>query len=163
MAKKISESEKQSVIESLIEPSTDHDVDIGKLAHKIESLSGKEKQRFCKTLTDSQKKAYIDYCKDRDMELVTCMFKCLEPLGGNVKFTACPYEGTEETWIFEDGKTYTVPYYVVKRFNDSYQGAGVWYPTHAYVLDAAGKPIVQTAKKNYRYMLSSTAFDKVAS
>lgn len=127
----------------------------GELVRKIESLSGKEKQAFTRTLSADQKKQYIGYLRERDMETVTAVFRCFEPMGGSVKFTASPYEGCEETYTFVDGHTYTVPIYLAKRFNNEFQGVGTWYPTHSHIMDARGVPIVGVGKKNYRFGMNS--------
>lgn len=131
---------------------------IGTLVAKIEALSGTQKQDFCKTLSDSEKKSYIRYLRDRDMEEIECTFRCHEPAGGSVSLTTRPYEGTDAKWTFIDGQTYKIPLYLAKRMNGDYQGIGTWYPTHAYVLDATGKPIMGTGKKNYRFSFNTTAY-----
>lgn len=130
---------------------------VGELVKKIESMSGKEKQAFCRTLTADQKKQYLGYLRDRDMETVTAVFRCFEPMGGMVKMTACPYEGCEATYEFWDGQTYTIPIYLAKRFNNEFQGVGTWYPTHAHIMDAAGRPIIGVGKRNYRFGMNSPA------
>jgi|SRR5690242_273103 len=131
---------------------------ITELAKKIDSLSGKQKQEFCKTLSMSEKKAYINYLKDRDMEMVECVFRCHEPNGGSVTLTARPYEGCEYSNTFVDGHTYTIPLYLAKRMNNEYQGIGTWYPTHNFVMDAQGKPIIGVGKRNHRFNFTSSVF-----
>lgn len=130
---------------------------LGELVSKIEQLTGKQKQEFCASLSESEKKAYIKYLRDRDMEEVECVFRCHEPLGGSVTLTAIPYKGCELNQTFVDGQTYKIPLYLAKRMNNEWQGCGTWYPTHAHVLDAQGKPIVNVAKKNHRFGCTSTA------
>lgn len=131
---------------------------IGELVDKIEALSGKEKQAFCKTLSSSEKKAYIEYIKDRDTQLVECIFRCHEPNGGSVTVTCRPFEGCDFNGTFMDGQTYTIPLYLAKRMNNEYQGSGTWYPTHSFILDATGKPIVGVSKRNHRFNFTSTSF-----
>ena len=131
---------------------------IGDLVDQIEALRGKEKQSFCKTLTQGEKSAYLKYLRDRDMEMVECTFRCNEPQGGSVKLNARPYEGDMFSETFFDGQTYTIPLYLAKRMNSEFQGLGTWYPTHAYIMDAQGKPILGTGKKNYRFGFNSTNF-----
>jgi len=130
---------------------------VGDLVARIEKMSPKEKQAFCKTLSTEEKKRYIGYLKDRDMETITAVFRCYEPLGGMVKMTVKPYEGCEATYEFYDNQTYTIPIYLAKRFNNEFQGVGTWYPTHAHIMDASGTPIVGVGKKNYRFGMNSTA------
>lgn len=129
---------------------------IGDLVRQIESMSGIEKQAFCKTLTSSEKRAYHDYVKDRDMQEVECVFRCHEPPGGSVTLTCRPYEGCEYSNTFVDGQTYKIPLYLAKRMNSEYQGVGTWYPTHSYIMDQNGKPIVTAGKKNYRFSFNSS-------
>jgi len=129
---------------------------IGDLVSKIEALSGKTKQEFCKGLSDSEKKAYINYIADRDSELVECMFRCNEPAGGSVTLTYRAYPGDPTTSTFIDGQTYKIPLYLAKRMNNEFQGSGTWYPTHGYMLDAQGKPLVYTSKKNHRFGVTNT-------
>jgi len=131
---------------------------IGELVSKIESLTGIQKQEFCKTLLDSEKKAYIKYLRDRDCEMVEGMFHCNEPRGGSVTLTTMPYADFEFSGTFCDGQTYKIPLYLAKRMNNEWQGIGAWYPTHAHILDSEGKPIVHTAKKNYRFQFNSMSF-----
>lgn len=151
MSSKVKEEQKGAIAA----PST---LAIGELVEKIESLSGKQKQEFCRTLSMSEKKAYIDYLRDRDMEMVECVFRCNEPAGGSVTLTARPYEGCEYSNTFIDGQKYKIPLYLAKRMNSEYQGIGTWYPTHSYVLDMDGKPVIGTGKKNYRFAFNTTAF-----
>ncbi len=124
------------------------------LARKIESLSGVEKKNFCFLLTKEQKKAYIDYCKERDTRMVTGTFHCFEPVGGSVTFTAKPYEGCEYSYTLEHGKQYTLPFCVALHFNDEWRGIGAYYATHKHILDAKGNAAYGVGKKNYRYAFS---------
>lgn len=128
---------------------------VGELVEKIEKLSPKEKQAFCKTLSSEEKKRYINYLRDRDMETIDAVFQCYEPMGGMVKFTAKPYDGCEVTHEFYDGVTYTIPIYLAKRFNNEFQGVGTWYPTHAHIMDSSGTPIVGVGKRNKRFGMNS--------
>ena len=128
---------------------------IGELVRKIEGMTGKEKEAFCRTLTSDQKKQYIGYLKDRDMETITAVFRCFEPMGGSVKLTVRPYENCEATYEFIDGHTYTIPLYLAKRFNNEYQGCGTWYPTHAHIMDQFGKPLIGVGKRNFRFGMNS--------
>lgn len=128
------------------------------LYHKIEALQGKEKQAFCKLLRPEEKKAYIEFCKERDSIPVTGVFRCFEPMGGMVKVTYSAYDTGPVTQEFYDGQTYTIPKYLAKRFESDFQGSGTWYPTHSHVLDATGNPIVGVGKKNRRFGFSSLDF-----
>src|SRR5271165_3077175 len=126
------------------------------LFHKIDHLQGKEKQKFTKTLTQEEKKRYLDYLKEKDSPMVTGVFRCYEPLGGSLTMTCMAFDGeTPAQYTFVDGQTYTVPRYVAKRFESDFQGIGTWYPTHAYVMDAQGKPIPMVGKKTRRFGFSS--------
>ncbi len=126
---------------------------------KIESLTGTDKKNFTKTLTQEEKKAYVNHLRDRDCEKVTGVFRCFEPMGGTVEMTAMAYESESPTkYTFFDGVEYTVPKYVAKRFENEFQGVGTWYPTHSHIMDAQGKPTVVTGKKNRRFGFSSMDF-----
>lgn len=129
------------------------------LFHKIDSLSGLDKQSFCKTLSMDEKRAYVRYLKERDAVKMTGVFRCFEPLGGTVTFTAMAFDGESPTqYTFVDGESYTVPKYIIKRMEQEYQGVGCWYPTHAHILDAMGNPIVGIGKKNRRFGFSTAIF-----
>ena len=128
---------------------------IGELVSRIESMSGKEKQAFCRTLSSEEKTRYVQYLRDRDMEKVKVIFKCYDPMGGMVKFTAKPYEGYHENYELYDGQEYEIPLCIAKRFNNEFQGIGCFYPTHAYILDAQGKPMISIGKKNFRFNVNS--------
>lgn len=129
------------------------------LFSKIDNLQGKQKQAFCKTLTMEEKRSYLSHCKERDCEMVTGVFRCFEPMGGQLEMTAQAYDGEQPTkYTFVDGETYTVPKYVAKRFESEFQGIGTWYPTHSHILDAAGAPTVVTGKKNRRFGFSGMDF-----
>lgn len=156
MAKTQSETELKS--ESKVEVRQEPNRAIGELVHQIESLTGIQKQEFCKKLSESEKKAVLAYVKARDMEEVECIFRCHEPPGGSVTLTCRPFEGCEYTNTFVDGQTYKIPLYLAKRMNSQYQGCGTWYPTHAYIMDQNGKPIVSENKKNYRFSFNSSQF-----
>lgn len=129
---------------------------VGDLVREIEKLSGEDKQKFCQTLTESEKRAYINYITERDSEKIECLFRCNEPVGGSVTLTYRAFKGDPETQTFIDGQTYTIPLYLAKRMNNEYQGSGTWYPTHGFIMDAQGKPIIHTAKKNHRFGFMST-------
>ncbi len=128
---------------------------VGALVERIERMTPKEKQAFCKTLSAEEKKRYIGYLKDRDMETIEAVFRCYEPMGGMVKMSVKPYEGCEATYEFFDGVTYTIPIYLAKRLNNEFQGIGTWYPTHAHIMNASGTPIVGVGKKNLRFGMNS--------
>lgn len=128
---------------------------IGELVKKIESMPALEKQAFCKTLSMEEKKQIIGYMRDRDSETVEVIFKCYEPMGGMVKCTMMPYKGVGGTYEFWDNQKYTLPICLAKRFNGEFQGIGTFYPTHAYIMDQAGKPILGVGKKNYRFGANS--------
>ena len=70
------------------------------LFHKIDGLKGEEKKSFCKMLTTHEKKAYIEFCKERDSVNVTGVFRCYEPLRGMDKMTYSAYEGVPVTQEF---------------------------------------------------------------
>jgi hypothetical protein len=131
---------------------------VGDLVAQIEGLRGKEKQSFCKTLSSTEKSAYLKYLRDRDMEIVECTFRSHDPAGGSVTLNARPYAGEMYSETFIDGQTYSIPLYLAKRMNSEFQGIGTWYPTHSYILDAQGKPILGVGKKNYRFSANSTSF-----
>lgn len=129
------------------------------LFSRIDSLQGKEKQNFTKTLTLDEKKAYVQSHRDRDCEMVTGVFRCYEPPGGMLEMTCMAYGHENPTkYEFYDGVEYTIPRYVARRFENEFQGQGTWYPTNKYLLDAAGKPMVHVGKKNRRFGFSSMEF-----
>lgn len=117
---------------------------------QIEALNGPEKEKFCKTLQKEEKKAYIDYLKEKDMTMVSGVFKCFEPVGGSLEFSCAPYEGCEYKFSMKHGEEYTVPMCIAKHLE-----TGCWWPTHAYIMDAKGQPILGTGKKNYRFSFST--------
>lgn len=122
---------------------------------KLDALKGLEKRNFARTLTKEEKKAYVEYLKERDCETITGVFKCFEPAGGCLEMTALAYPGeTPVKYTFVDGEEYTIPKYVAKRLESEFQGIGTWYPTHSHILDANGKPTVVTGKKNHRFGFS---------
>lgn len=126
---------------------------------KIDNLKGKDRLAFTKSLTTEEKKAYVNHNRDRDCEMVTGVFRCHEPAGGMVEMTAMAHGHENPTkYTFYDGETYTVPKYIAKRFESEFQGQGTWYPTNAYLLDDAGKPLVHVGKKNRRFGFSSLEF-----
>lgn len=130
--------------------------DYSSLFSKIDSLQGLEKMKFCKTLTDPEKKAYVKSLKERDCQMVTGVFRCFEPLGGTVQFTAMAYEGEVPVkYTFFDGETYTIPRYIAKRIEGEFQGVGTFYPTNTYLLDSMGNPMVGVGKKTRRFGFST--------
>ncbi len=131
----------------------------GDLFGKIESLQGKEKQKFTKTLTMDEKKAYVNHLKEKDCERVSGIFRSFEPLGGMLEMTAMAYDGESPTkYTFYDGVEYTVPRYIARRFENEFQGVGTWYPTHSHILDSSGQPTISVGKKNRRFAFSSLDF-----
>ena len=123
---------------------------ITELAHKIESLKGLEKQQFCKTLSEDQKKAYINYIRDRDEETVTGMFHFLELPGGSVTFNTMPYHGVVWSHTLVDKQKYTIPRGLARFLNE-----GCFVEVHKHIMDSNGIPIVDTSGKNYRFAFSS--------
>lgn len=129
------------------------------LFRKIDALQGVDRQKFTRTLTLDEKKSYIKYCRERDCQMVTGVFRSFEPLGSTLEMTAMAYDGEIPTkYTLYDGQTYTIPKYIAKRFENEFQGVGTWYPTHHHILDAAGRPIIGVAKKNRRFGFSSMDF-----
>jgi hypothetical protein len=136
-----------------------HAMNVGQLVDDLESLKGIEKQAFAKKLSYEQKKAIREYVAKRDSEKVNVVYRCLEIAGGSVTFSYKAFENEAvETVTLVDGQEYQLPIYVVKSFNQEYQGRGCFYPTHAYALDAQGKPVISVGKKNRRYILSNEDF-----
>lgn len=123
---------------------------------KIESLQGLDRKNFTRTLTLEEKKAYVQHLKEKNCEMITGIFRCFEPVGGSLEMDGMAFDGeTPQKYIFEDGKQYTIPKYLVKRFESDFQGVGTWYPTHTNILDANGKPTVAIGKKNRRFGFSA--------
>jgi hypothetical protein len=121
------------------------------LFRKIEALSGEDKLKFCKTLTKDERQAYLDYLRDRDLTPVTGIFKCFEPVGGSLEMCARPWEGCDFKQVFQHGQEYTVPYAIAVQLEKN-----CWYPTHSHILDAQGKPVVTTGKKNFRFSFNTS-------
>jgi len=139
--------------------STPPAVDFGQLFAKIDHLQGKDKKNFCQSLTKDEKKAYLDYLAEKDGRMVTGVFRCYEPLGGTVTFTAMAFNGENPVkYEFFDGMEYTIPKYVAKRFENEFQGSGTFYPTNSHILDSMGNPVVGMGKKNRRFGFSSMEF-----
>lgn len=139
--------------------STDTSQTYTDLFRKIDGLQGKERQSFTRNLTMDEKKSYVKYCRDRDCEMVTGVFRSLEPLGGTLMMTAMAYDGESPVkYELFDGQSYTIPKYMAKRFENEFQGSGTWYPTNGHILDAYGKPMVNVGKKNRRFAFSSMEF-----
>jgi len=130
-------------------------MDIGALVSRIESMSGPEKKAFCRTLSADEKAAYIKYLRDRDCEEIEVVFRCFEPMGGMVKFTGIPYPGVGQTWELYDNMKYKLPLCIAKRFNNEFQGLGTFYPTHSYIVDQNGSPVIGVGKRNYRFGTTS--------
>ena len=128
---------------------------IGELVVKIEAMQIQERKAFCKTLSLEERKQYVKYLHDRDAEEVEVVFRCFEPMGGGIKFTAYPYSDVGGTYELVDNQKISLPLCLVKRFNNEWQGIGTFYPTHAYIMDQYGKPIVGVGKKNYRFGANS--------
>lgn len=129
------------------------------LFNKIDALAGMDRKKFCSTLTKEEKTEYIKHLKEKDCEMVTGIFQCHEPQGGNVEFNAMAYPGEEPTkYHFYDGEQYTIPRYVARRLQNEFQGCGCWYPTNKYLLDDSGKAMVHLGKKNRRFGFSSMDF-----
>lgn len=133
--------------------------DYSSLFAKIDALQGLERQKFTRTLRQDEKAAYIQHLKERDSEKVTGIFRCHEPPGGTLEMTGKAYDSEDPIkYHFYDGQEYTIPKYIAKRFENEFQGVGTWYPTHSYILDSAGKPMVGVGRKNRRFGFSSLAF-----
>lgn len=129
------------------------------LFNKIDSLAGLDRKKFCSTLTKEEKHEYIKHLKEKDCEMVTGVFRCNEPQGGNVEFNCMAYPGEDpKKYHFYDGEQYTIPRYVARRIENEFQGCGCWYPTNKYLLDEAGKAMVHLGKKNRRFGFGSMEF-----
>jgi hypothetical protein len=146
---KLQKSEEVTSVEAL--SSINRTINVTKLAQDIESKSGKEKWEFTRKLSKEEKEAYLNYLKDRDSQMVTGVFKCLEPVGGSVTFSAKAWDGCEINTTMEHGQEYTVPYAIAVQLE-----RGCWWPTHSYLLDAQGKPVITTGKKNYRFSFNTS-------
>lgn len=149
MTTKQQKSEEVTSIEAL--SSMNRSINVSQLARDIESKSGKEKWEFTRKLSKEQRDAYLNYLKDRDTQMVTGVFKCLEPVGGSVTFSAKAWDGCEINTTMEHGQEYTIPYAIAVQLEK-----GCWWPTHSYLLDAQGKPVITTGKKNYRFSFNTS-------
>ena len=118
---------------------------------KMESFQGVERQGYSRTLSAEEKQVYLDFCKDRDLTMVTGVFKCLEPLGGSLVMSARPWLGHEFKYTFEHGKEYVVPRCIAVHLEK-----GCFWNQHSYLLDATCKPIVSAGKKNHRFSFNTS-------
>lgn len=138
-------------------------INASEIVRKLESLQGEEKKSYGRTLNMEQRRAAMEYVRDRDTQMVRGTFRCYEPVGGTVILTARPFEGCEYTYTLEDGKEYMIPLFLAKRLNSEYQGLGTWYPTHKHAVDSVtGKTRYDIMKKNYRFSMTSSDFASAA-
>jgi hypothetical protein len=148
MARKINEEERSD------EPVESNGSGIlTELYAKIDSLIGKAKQEFCRTLNADQKKGYLAYLREKDMTMVKGVFKCFEPVGGFLKMSCAPWPGVEKTYEFFHGEEYEVPAFVAKHLE-----TGCYYPTHSYLLDDRGQPVPHVGKKNFRFSFNTGTY-----
>lgn len=92
--------------------------------------------------------------KEKDHKMVKGIFRCFEPREGSITFAFKKYAGDEVLkYTMVDGDTYDVPVMVAKHLNQN-----CWYPKHAHVLDANGKPSVEIGQRVKRCSFESLEF-----
>lgn len=123
------------------------------LTNYIQSLKGKERQDYCRTLSPEQRKAYIRCLRDKESEKVKGIYRCMVPLGGSTKFSVRLHEGEVQTFTMKDGEEYEIPLSVAKHLREN-----CWFPEHGYILDAQGKPSVGVGKKHNTHNFEPSAF-----
>lgn len=126
---------------------------IPELTEYIQGLRGKERQDFCRTLTQDEKKAYIKCLKDKEKTKVKGIYRCLVPLGGSVKFSCRFHDGDIETYEMKDGEEYEVPLSVANHLRNN-----CWFPEHAFTVDAAGKPSTTIGRKHNTHNFEPSGF-----
>ena len=90
-----------------------------------------------------------------ESRMVKGVFRCLEPIGGNVKFSFRKYKW-DQTKIYTmfDGETYEVPLAVARHLNQNCS-----FPVHSLVLGPDGNPTIdRLGKKQSRMNFESTTF-----
>jgi len=90
-----------------------------------------------------------------ESKLVKGVFRCLEPIGGNVKFAFRKYKWDSTQWYtMFDGETYEVPLAVARHLNNNCN-----YNVHSHILGADGNPLLNTSgKPKSRMNFESTTF-----
>lgn len=94
------------------------------------------------------------YTRDKYREKVKGIFRFYEVPGGTMKFVYKEFkEDPIEFFTLTDGEIYELPLGVAKHLNKN-----CWYPKHAHILDADGKPRVDVGKKIRRCSFQSLEF-----
>jgi hypothetical protein len=90
-----------------------------------------------------------------ESQMVKGVFRCLQPIGGNVKFAFRKYKWDQTKWYtMFDGETYEVPLAVARHLNQNCN-----FPVHSHILGADGNPMVDVSgKKQSRMNFESTTF-----
>jgi len=95
--------------------------------------------------------------RQKDHKMVKGIFRCYEPRGGSMTFSFKKYKGDEVLkYTMVDGEIYDIPLMVAKHLNQQ-----CYYPKHAHVLDADGKPSVEVGKKVQRCSFESLEFQEI--
>lgn len=126
---------------------------ISELTNYIQSLKGKERQEYCRSLTSEQKKNYIRCLKEKDSQMVKGIYRCMVPMGGSVKFSVLLHKGDVETYTMKDGEEYEIPLGVAKHLREN-----CWFPEHGYILDEQGKPSVTVGQKHNTHNFEPSGF-----
>jgi len=115
----------------------------------------KEKEVVGSLRCDSAEDDKVYRMWKEESQMVKGVFRCLQPIGGNVKFAFRKYKWDETKWYtMFDGQEYEVPLAVARHLNKNCN-----YPVHSHILGADGNPTVDLAgKKMSRMNFESTTF-----
>lgn len=90
-----------------------------------------------------------------ESRLVKGIFRCHEPVGGQIMFPFRKYKWDQTKWYtLVDGETYEIPLAVARHLNENCS-----YAVHSHIMDAQGKPTVdRSGKKISRMSFESLEF-----
>jgi len=92
--------------------------------------------------------------RDKDHIVVSGIFRCYEPRGGEMIFSYKKYKGDEVLqYKMKDVVEYQVPAMVAKHLNQN-----CYYNKHSYVLDSNGDKTICDGKKIHRCSFESMEF-----
>lgn len=113
---------------------------------------GSRAKRTKEELSDAEDKRLE--ARDRDSRIVTGTFKNLEVKGGDLTFSYRKYkEDSYQTYHFEDGKTYSIPFGVASHIKEMTKRK-----KHAYLVDRDGKKITGVGSYDQRFEFIPTEF-----
>lgn len=83
-----------------------------------------------------------------ESKMVKGIFRCHEPAGGSVTFPFKKFKWDPVVnYTMTDGQEYEIPLAVARHLNKNCN-----YPIHSYILDSAGKPLLDQAGKKFSRM-----------